>query len=143
MPVVEQSALLPYTDQQMFDLVNDIESYPQYMDGCLEASIISRSGDEICGRLKLGMAGLSYEFSTRNILIPPHEMAMELIEGPFKKFHAVWQFKALSNTACKTSLYLEFEFSSGLIDLTLKKLFENTSKNLVKAVCIRADKIYG
>ncbi len=143
MTTIEQSAILPYSTQAMFDLVNDIASYPEFMEGCLGAEIISQSEHEVQARLDLGRAGFKYSFSTRNTLQPPESMQMELIEGPFKHFAARWTFKALTEEACKASLDMQFEFKSGLLDLALKNLFDSSCKNLVNAVCKRADKLYG
>ena len=143
MTIIKQSALLPYSDQNMFDLVNDIEAYPEFMDGCVGAEVISRTDNLVSGKLDVGKAGLKYSFSTRNHLRPPHSMEMELIEGPFKNFKACWTFTALREDACKANLTMEFEFSSGLLDMALKALFDASCKNLVNAVCKRAELIYG
>lgn len=143
MTIIEQSALLPYSAQQMFNLVNDIESYPKFMDGCIGAEIINQTESSVAARLELGKAGLKYSFSTRNELQSPHSMEMTLLEGPFKRFKAKWAFTALKEDACKVSLLMEFEFSTGLIDIALKTLFNASSKNLVNAVCQRAGLLYG
>lgn len=142
MTTIDQSALLPYSARQLFDLVNDIESYPEFMEGCLGAQILERGNNEVTARLELGKAGLRYSFTTRNRLSPPESMHMQLEEGPFRHFDATWTFKALSETACKVSLKMEFEFSSGLVDAALKHLFNSTSRNLVNAVCKRAELLY-
>lgn len=143
MTTIQQSALLPYTAQAMFDLVNDIESYPEFMDGCLGAEVLSQSNSEVIARLDLGKAGFKYSFSTKNILNNPETMQMVLVDGPFKHFEACWRFDALTDEACKASLDMSFEFKSGLLDLALKNLFDSSCKNLVNAVCKRADKLYG
>jgi ribosome-associated toxin RatA of RatAB toxin-antitoxin module len=140
---IDQSALLPYTADQMFALVNDIEAYPKFMDGCLGAEILERNPTSVTARLDLGKAGLRYSFTTRNTLVANESMTMALVEGPFKAFDAVWTFKSLSDSACKISLVMEFEFSAGLVDVVLKRLFDSTSKSLVNAVCNRAEKLYG
>jgi ribosome-associated toxin RatA of RatAB toxin-antitoxin module len=127
----------------MFDLINDIASYPQFMNGCLAAEVLHRSETEVLARLDLGKAGLKYSFTTRNTLDAPESMTMELVDGPFKQFDACWTFTALTEDACKASLDMQFEFSSGLLDLALKNLFDSSCKNLVNAVCKRADKLYG
>ena len=127
----------------MFDLINDIESYPQFMEGCKSAEVLHRDEKEIIARLDLGKAGLHYSFTTRNTLRAPESMVMELVEGPFKHFSAEWTFTPLKETACKASLNMHFEFESGLLDLVMKKLFESSSRNLVNAVCRRADELYG
>ncbi len=140
---ISQSALLPYPAQAMFDLVNDIEAYPQFMEGCLAAEVLSRSAEEVTARLDLGRAGLRYSFTTRNNLQPPHLMHMELLEGPFSQFEANWRFDALGESACKASLEMHFEFSSGLLSLAFRSLFDSSCKSLVNAVCRRADQLYG
>jgi ribosome-associated toxin RatA of RatAB toxin-antitoxin module len=140
---IQQSALLPYSAKAMFELVNDIESYPEFMDGCLGSEVLSKSENEIQARLDLGKAGFRYSFTTKNILSPPNSILMVLVDGPFKQFDARWTFDALTEDACKASLEMHFEFKSGLLDLALKNLFDASCKNLVNAVCKRADKLYG
>ena len=129
---IQQSALLPYSAGAMFELVNDIASYPEFMDGCLGAEVLSQEEHEVLARLDLGKAGLRYSFTTRNHLQPPTTMVMELVDGPFKYFDARWNFTELQQDACKASL-----------DMALKSLFDAACKNLVNAVCRRADKLYG
>lgn len=143
MPEIEQSALLPYTAEQMFALVNDIESYPEYMTGCQAARVISRDGNEVTAELVLGKAGLRYAFTTRNELTPPERMEMHLVEGPFREFEACWEFESLSEGACKVRLFMHFEFAAGLANLALRKVFEAASAAQVSAVCERAEQVYG
>lgn len=143
MVTIAQSALLPYSAERMFALVNDIESYPQFMHGCLDAEIIEASADEVIARLELGKAGFHYSLTTRNALLPPLEMDMTLVEGPFKKFLARWRFVPLAENACKACLDMQFEFRKGLLDRALSMLFEATSKELVNAVAKRAEQLYG
>lgn len=140
---IARSALLPYSAARMFALVDDIASYPQYMQGCLAADVLQREADRVTARLTLGKAGLRYAFTTCNLLAPPSTMTMQLVEGPFKKFHAVWRFDALGEAACKTSLDLQFEFRAGLIDAALAALFESTASDMVNAIARRAEQLYG
>lgn len=140
---ISRSALLPYSAEQMFALVNDIASYPSFMQGCLSAEVLQADPHEVLARLELGRAGLRYAFTTRNRLREPEAMEMTLVEGPFRKFSASWRFEALTARACKTSLDLQFEFSTGLVDLALRNLFEATGRDLVTAVCRRAEQVYG
>lgn len=140
---ISQSALLPYPAARMFALVNDIAAYPQFMQGCLAAEILHASDTEVIARLELGKAGLRYSFTTRNVLQAPEQMQMLLVDGPFRSFSAAWRFVPLAETACKTCLDMHFEFRVGLIDVALSSLFEATSKDLVNAVCKRAEQLYG
>jgi len=143
MTTISQSAILPHSVEVMFTLVNDIESYPLFMHGCVGAEIISAHANEVVARLELGKAGFKYAFTTRNNLRPPDCIEMALVEGPFKKFAARWTFVPLTETACKTCLDMQFEFRAGLIDMALRKLFEATSKDLVNAISKRAEYLYG
>lgn len=143
MSTIDQSALLPYSARQMFALVNDIEAYPEYMDGCIGAEILETTGNQVTARLDLGKGGLRYSFTTRNTLVEPESMTMALVEGPFRHFEATWTFRALNENACKVSLKMEFEFATGLVDAVMKRLFDTTSRNLVNAVCQRAQERYG
>jgi ribosome-associated toxin RatA of RatAB toxin-antitoxin module len=143
MSIIDQSALLPYSAGQMFALVNDIEAYPEYMDGCIGAEILETIGNQVTARLDLGKVGLRYSFTTRNTLVEPESMTMALVEGPFRHFEATWTFRALNENACKVSLKMEFEFATGLVDAVMKRLFDTTSRNLVNAVCQRAQERYG
>lgn len=140
---IEQSALLPYSAQQMFDLVNDIESYPAFMQGCRQARLIESGDKEVMAELVLGKAGLQYSFTTRNTLQPPERMDMHLVKGPFRKFEAHWQFQPLGKSACKASLNMDFEFASGLANMAMGRIFESAGSSLVNAVCQRAEQIYG
>tara|TARA_R110002167_G_scaffold344363_1_gene553684 strand:- start:22970 stop:23416 length:447 start_codon:yes stop_codon:yes gene_type:complete len=140
---IDRSALVMHSAQQMYELVNDIEDYPQFMQGCQKARVISRTEDEVVGELTLGAAGLSHTFATRNTLVPGQEMQMHLVEGPFREFGASWHFKALSPEACKVSLQMEFDFAGGIMGFALEKLFNHSANNLVEALVNRANQVYG
>jgi len=127
----------------MFALVDDIAAYPRYMQGCLAAEVLERDETSVTARLTLGKAGLRYSFTTRNTLQPPQMMTMHLVEGPFRKFSAVWRFEPLTDSACKASFDLQFEFSAGLIDAALAALFESTGSEMVSAIAGRAEQVYG
>ncbi|MFT7389650.1 MAG: ribosome-associated toxin RatA of RatAB toxin-antitoxin module [Candidatus Endobugula sp.] len=143
MVTITRSALVEYSARQMYDLINDIEAYPLFMSGCLAAEMIHHTDDTVEARLTLGKSGFQQSFITRNTLIPPEAMVMHLVEGPFKKFDGRWQFDTLSDTACKVSLYLEFEFASPILAITLGSWFERKTNQQVDALCQRADDVYG
>jgi len=140
---IQRSALLPYSSEQLFDLVNDIASYPEYMDGCIDATILSQDDDSMTARLYLKKGGISQSFATRNQLFKPTKITLELLEGPFEKLHGEWQFTALASNACKVSLDLRFNMQNTLAHKAIEKLFENVTGNLVNALCQRAKLIYG
>ena len=139
---VNRSALVNYSAQQMFDLVNDIEAYPQYMDGCVGAQVLKREGDWLEARLDLSKAGATQSFITRNQLQAPTLMSMELVDGPFKYLHGCWRFTELNATACKVSFDLEFELQNRLLGMAVGTLFESVASKQVDALCARARQIY-
>ncbi len=139
---VERSALVNYSAAQMFDLINDIEAYPQFMDGCVGAKILVRGDDWLEARLELSKAGVSQSFVTRNQLQPPHSMSMNLVDGPFKYLRGVWRFTPLSEQACKVTFELEFELQNRLLGMAVGKLFEVVSNKQVDALCARAKQVY-
>ena len=139
---IARSALVNFSADQMFELVNDIESYPQFMQGCTAARIISADEDELVGELTLSKAGIKQTLTTRNLLVPGRRMSMELIEGAFRSFSATWYFTPLTEEACKVSLEMEFEFAGGLMDFAMEKLFSSSANSLVDAVVQRAELVY-
>lgn len=126
----------------MFDLVNDIEAYPQFLDGCVGARILARGDNWVEARLELSKAGVTQHFVTRNELVPPVSMSLQLVEGPFQYLRGAWQFVPLAETACKVIFTLEFAMQNRLLGLAVGKLFESVTTKQVDAVCARARQIY-
>lgn len=139
---IERSALVNYSAEQMYDLVNDIEAYPQFMEGCVGAKILARGDDWLEARLDLSKAGVTQSFVTRNQLYPPLKMTMSLVDGPFNYLRGGWQFTPLGEAASKVSFHLEFEMKSRLLGLAVARLFESVSSKQVDALCARARTVY-
>lgn len=127
----------------MFDLVKNIESYPQFMDGCRSAKILESGDNFVVASLELGKGKISQAFTTRNTMIEPDSINLELVDGPFKYFRGFWSFTALEAQACKVHLRLEFEFKNKLIAMAAGKFFESVANDQVDALCKRAKQIYG
>ena len=126
----------------MYCLVNDVASYPQFMDGCSSVDIIEHTDELMRATLYLKKAGMEVSFTTCNQLVAGTSIEMYLQNGPFKTFNGLWQFKALSDSACKLTLDLEFEFKSRTLAKLATGMFSGVSNNLVDALCKRADEIY-
>ncbi len=139
---LERSALVHYSAQQMFDVVNDIEAYPQYMEGCVGAKILQRGDDWLEARLELSKAGVSQTFVTRNHLQAPTLMTLSLVDGPFRSLEGAWRFMPLAEDACKVSFSLSFELQNRLLGMAVGKLFESVTNKQVDALCARAKQIY-
>ena len=143
MPHIERSALVNHSAQQMYDLVNDIARYPEYMSGCNAATVVSQDESHMVGELTLGKAGIEFNFTTRNQLHPPERIDMELESGKFREFSACWQFQSLGDEACKVSFTMDFEFESGLVGFAAEKLFSSVANAQVDALVDRANALYG
>jgi len=142
MTQVDRSALVLHTAQEMFDLINDVERYPEFLPWCANTEIISRTDDELVATLYLSKGGLKYSFTTRNKLNRPVSMTLELEEGPFSRLSGVWDFKPLSDEASKVSLSLQFEFSGKIASMAMSKVFNQVATTMVDAFVTRADQIY-
>ncbi len=143
MPVVEKSALVPFSDSQMFELVKDVASYKDFLPWCSDSELLSDDGVTVCGRIEVSRVGIRQAFSTCNRYDAPHRMEIELKEGPFKSLHGYWEFVALREDACKVLLHLEFEFSGHLINAAFGKVFQQIANTLVDSFCKRAREVYG
>lgn len=139
---VERSALVPFSQQQMFDLVNDVERYPEFVGGCVGADVLECGNNWLEARLELSKAGFKHAFVTRNTLFEPERIHLKLVEGPFKHLEGEWDFRALSDTACKVTFWLEFEFKNRLLALAAAKLFELIASEQVDAMVHRARQVY-
>ncbi|MFC3032256.1 type II toxin-antitoxin system RatA family toxin [Pseudoalteromonas fenneropenaei] len=143
MPQIEKSALVMYSSEEMFALVNDVAAYPQFLPNCSGAKILTQDGDIMTASLEISKAGITKWFTTENQLIAGKTVSMKLVDGPFKFLTGQWQFTALDEQACKVSLRLEFEFASKLIELAFGKVFNEVAKNMVAAFTQRAKNVYG
>lgn len=143
MPQIERSALVFYSAQQMFDLVNAISDYPQFLPGCTNARVVSQSDTEMVASLQVSKAGIGHSFTTRNTLFPYQRIDMQLVDGPFKQLRGGWEFLPLNEHACKVVLKLEFEFSSKLIQFAFGKVFSELTASMVSAFTQRAKQVYG
>lgn len=131
-----------HTAEQMFDLVNDVESYPQFLPWCSGTTLIESTETTMQASLRVAKAGLKYSFTTRNEHERPGKIRIELVEGPFSSLSGVWLFQPLSDEACKVSLSLQFDFSGKLTSLAMGKVFNQMAVTMVDAFVSRADQIY-
>lgn len=142
MPQISRSALVPYSAEQMYQLVNDVVSYPEFLPGCVGSQVISQSAEEMTAAVEVSKAGISKTFVTRNLLEDSQRIRMQLVEGPFKKLTGGWIFTPLSSEACKIEFSLDFEFTNKLIELAFGKIFKDLAGNMVQAFTQRAREVY-
>jgi ribosome-associated toxin RatA of RatAB toxin-antitoxin module len=143
MAQVSRSALLMYSAQEMYQLVNNVDAYPEFLPGCTETQVLVGEPNLMRASIKVSKAGVGQMFVTENTLIPGHSIAMDLVEGPFKHLTGGWTFIELDEQACKVSLELEFEFSNSIIELAFGRVFHELVGSMVKSFSDRAKQVYG
>jgi len=140
---IERSALMPYSDEVVFSVVNDVESYPKFLPWCRGSEVLSRGPTEIVARLNLAGAGVSQSFTTRNLLCPPRSIHLSLVEGPFAQLEGEWRFTHLDAEACKIEMKLSFSVDNSVLNLAVGKVFETAANKMVDLFCTRVDELYG
>lgn len=143
MTLVQKSALVKYSANQMFDLVNDIESYPKFLPWCAGSRIISRDDDVVEAELLISKGGFKKSFSTRNQIDRGGRITVSLLDGPFSRLDGVWNFIPLREDASKISLDLEFEMSGVLANLAFGAVFNQICNTMVASFTRRAKEVYG
>ncbi|MCU4676728.1 type II toxin-antitoxin system RatA family toxin [Catenovulum sp. 2E275] len=142
MPKVHRHALVMYSAKQMYDLVNDVAAYPQFVPDCMAVDVISKTSTELKASVQIGKASIGKWFTTHNKMQDGQSVEINLIDGPFKKLVGLWQFIPLDDEACKVVLDLDFEFSSKIIEVAFGSIFNHMANNMVKAFTQRAKEVY-
>ncbi|QDF66483.1 type II toxin-antitoxin system RatA family toxin [Shewanella sp. SNU WT4] len=142
MPKLSRSALVRASALQMYELVNDVESYHEFLPGCVGGKVIEFDGKTMLASVDVAKAGIKKTFTTRNQVIPGKRIELRLENGPFKHLQGYWQFTELTDDACKVEFELDFAFSSPLVALAFGKIFEELVGSMVQAFSQRAKVIY-
>jgi ribosome-associated toxin RatA of RatAB toxin-antitoxin module len=140
---VSRSALVPYRANEMFALVDDIESYPEFLPWCHQSEVHNRTSEVVEATLELHKGSVSNKFTTRNRRKEFESIDLTLLGGPFRHLIGGWQFKDLGDDGCKVLLELEFEFESRTLDMVFGSFFESTCNSLVEAFTQRAQAVFG
>lgn len=144
MATVSRSALVPYSPRRMFELVNDVRRYPEFLPWCASTEVIEDTPHEMLARLDLAFGGLKKSFTTRNRLQPDKMIEIRLVDGPFHHLEGFWRFNALGDgEACKVVLDMEFDFSTPLVKFAFGPVFTQIANSLVDAFTKRARELYG
>ena len=140
---VNRNALVPYTAREMFVLVDDVESYPEFLSWCKSSLVHNRTDAMVEATLELQKGAMSNKFTTRNARDEFSSIEISLLGGPFRQLQGGWTFTDLGQQGCKVALKLDFEFESMLVDLMFGAFFEETCNSLVDTFTRRATQIFG
>lgn len=141
MTVVKKTRSVPYSCEQMYHLVNDIERYAEFLPYFSSGVIHYQDADEVQATLSISAAGMSKSFTTRNRLQVNKMIEMRLVDGPFSHFEGFWRFDETPD-GCAISLDLEFDFAGRMFSMLLGPIFEQVTDTLVDAFCDRAVLMY-
>ena len=141
MPAVHRNALMPYSARTMFDIVNDVRAYPEFLPWCGDVKIASQSDQAMDASILMKKGKLNHWFSTSNKMIVGQKIEMALVDGPFKSLDGVWEFIAFDETSSKVKLDLNFEFSSGITAVLLAPIFTQIANSMVDSFCSRAHEL--
>ena len=138
-----EERVLPYTREQVFDLVADVESYHEFVPGWLAARIVERAGNELIVNQVIGLGAFPLEFVSHTSLKPPGHIHVVARDGPFRYLDINWEFKPDPRPGCLIRLSVEFELSSPLFAKLLTVLFRISLRQVLSAFEKRAQRLYG
>ena len=141
MPTHAEERLLPYTPEQLFALVADVERYPEFLPWCVGARIRERRPDLVVADLIIGFRMFRERFTSRVKLDPPKRIDVAYTEGPFRYLNNHWIFERAPG-GCRVVFFVDFEFKSRLLQKVIEVLFSEAVRRMVAAFEARAEQLY-
>jgi len=139
---VERSVLVPFSAAKMFDLVAEVEKYPEFMPWCGGAVVSERTEHGMRASITIALAGVRQSFSTQNRHDYPHTIELELVDGPFSALTGKWSFVVLEQEACKVLFTLNYAFSSRTLETLVGPIFNRIASSFIDSFTQRAHAIY-
>lgn len=145
---VKKSVLLWYTPMEMYQLVTDVERYPEFLPWCDHAKVLEQHDSGVVARVGLAYMGVRHAFTTRNEHVPGESVLVKLVDGPFSLLDGTWLFRSLGrpgsdDKACKVEFDLRYAFSSGALEAVLSPVFDKVANTFVDSFVKRAEQIHG
>ena len=139
--IVRKSALVPYSAEQMYTLVDRVEDYPKFLPWCGGTEVHRHDDNTVTATIRIDYHGVRQAFTTHNTQSPPESITIALHEGPFSHLEGQWRFTPLRADACKVELFLEYRFA-GLIGKVLEPVFDRIARSFVDAFVRRAEHVH-
>ena len=139
---VNKSAVVNYTASQMYDLVNDIRSYPEFLPMCEDIEMIKEGETEKEATLKIKSGFVKLDFGTHNTMIKNEHIHLNLVKGPFKTLTGDWVFEPINAESSRVSLKMEFTFENKFVEMALGPVFRGLAEKMLDAFCKRAEEVY-
>ena len=143
MAIVSTSSKLKYSPLEMYELVNDVSSYPKYIPMCSEVRLISRTPEKLKASITMAKGKIKLNFTTENTMEIGRSIQMRLVDGPFKQLDGLWLFEPLGETGCTVTFRLEFEFANALLGMAFGGFFREVGSSMVDAFSRQAASKYG
>jgi ribosome-associated toxin RatA of RatAB toxin-antitoxin module len=145
MKTVNKSVLIWYAPAEMYRLVIDVDSYPQFLPWCDRARVAAHEENGMLAEIGIAFSGVRQTFSTRNSHVPDRQVKIKLVKGPFSKLEGEWNFLPVGDglqRACKVELTLSYGFESA-VGRIISPVFDKIASNMVEAFVKRAKQVYG
>ena len=142
MPSIHRSALMPYSARIMFEIVNDVAAYPEFLPWCADSRILAQTDASMEASILMKKAGVNHWFTTKNTIDKNKSIKMTLLNGPFKQLDGEWRFTEFEPGTSKIELDLSFEISFGLGATLIAPIFTQIANTLVDSFCKRAQNLY-
>ena len=139
MATVTKSVLVPHSAERMFELVDRVERYPEFLPWCPATKLIERTGEITRARIDVDYHGLTTHFTTRNTKDAPRSMDIALEEGPFERLEGRWTFTPLGDEGTRVELRVDYELASRSVSRVLAPVFGHILETLVDGFVARAD----
>jgi ribosome-associated toxin RatA of RatAB toxin-antitoxin module len=139
MPEVTRTVIVPHAPATMFELIDAVEAYPEFLPWCGGATVLHRDDATTRATLHINFRGIRQSFTTENAKRPPQEILLKLVDGPFRSLEGAWRLTALGPHGCRIEFQLRYEFSSRLLEKLVGPVFDHIAGTLVDAFVRRAD----
>ena len=143
MPDVNKSALVPYSAEKIYGLVDRVEDYPEFLPWCGGSIVELRTQSMTRAEIRIDYHGIRQSFKTENQNTPYSLIDIRLVSGPFRHLDGHWRFHALAADACKIEFRLHYEFSSRILEKLVGPVFNYIANSFVDAFLARAEELYG
>ena len=142
MPTHAEHLRVPYSPEQLFDLVADVGRYPEFLPWCVAARVRSRTETEIVADLTIGFGPFRESFTSRVTLDRPRHVTVRYERGPFKYLNNQWEFIPRED-GTEVAFFVDFEFRSRLLQAAIGVVFNEAVRRMVNAFHKRARQVYG
>ena len=143
MPGIRETRRLPYSAEQMFDLVSDVARYPEFLPWVVATRVKSDDGHEMVADMLVGFKALREKFTSRVLKERPERLEVIYVDGPMRDLDNVWHFRALPEGGCEVDFCVDFTFKNKMFEMLAGQYFDRAFRKMVAAFETRAGELYG